>query len=1177
MLMLAFCSAGFAATIHVPADQPTIQAGINAAANGDTVLVAKGTYKESIDFQGKQITVISSDGPTSTIIQGDLVHPTVFFHNNETRQSVIEGFTITSGGFPGFGFNAGGGVAAVDSFPSVLNNIITDNQCHGVDSEFAGPLMQGNTIANTTQTADGYCGFNGSAIVLGGEAQSPPIIIGNVVANNKQGNGYDGGAILIWASDGVVIENNLFYGNATTGEGGAVALFNSDRLIFAQNLVYGNAAGYNAGGISLHPPDASQGDFWGLIQNNTFAGNTVSQPNQQGTNSASQVRLEANLAQYEFTDNVVVGNDNLPAFACGETYNYLSITPLVVDHNDIYNPKGPAYGGACPDQTGQYGNISADPLFVNAAGDDYHLKKGSPAIDSGNNSALQLLANAGFALATDLDGKARVQDATGKGYPVIDMGAYEFAGTGARTPTTIVLTPSLYYVDAGQSLTLVAQLYDPNGTPSGKVTFYEDGKQIGTGLIDDSGKAILAVGSSLVPGTHAFLAIYPGKGQFTACVSVKIYVLVKSYGVTLTITSNPNPSLVGQKVTFQIAISSAGGVPPGSVTVTDQSTGVTLATVTPDKSGAASFVTSSLAVGTHDIEAYYPGNGTYAPGYGYVTQVVQSGNATITTLTSLLNPSPAGAQVTFAATVAPSGVTGTPDGAVTFSDGANTLGTITLQGGFAAYSTSALSVGTHMITASYAGTANWTSSSATLTQTVNGIATTTTLAAAPNPVYATHPVAVTATVTGKSGGTPGGSVTLFDGNAQIAISAVNARGVATFNVTFATASSTPHTLTAQYGGNDQFNFSTSAAVEETVLFNPSATMIASITPNPVAAFHSTTLLATIDSSSTPNGNPGGTVTFATPAGTLGAAAVQNRTASLTVNAGAAGNYALTASYSGDPAYSPSVSAATNLTVVPEASSVTLTSDHNPAIVNTPVTFKAVVTPQSPGGALTGTVTFSDGSTPLGQSVAVSQGTASLITTTLAPGAHNITAAYSGDANVQPSTSAVLRQSIVLFTGDFDLGAKPDIGTTYTGEGAQFTITATPKNGFNLALNLSCEGLPQGAACTFSPAMLANGTGQTVLVVQTAAPQKQSTAVAVSASTAVLAGIFGFLLPRRRRLLWGAMVVLLAAMLPGCGAPAQIAGGTPPGAYTITVKAQTSASGPQLSHSINLKLTVHSLF
>src|SRR6266851_50390 len=142
-------SAASGVIIHVPGDQPTIQAAINAAANGDTVLVSNGTYKESINFNGKAITVTSVNGPKVTTIDGGGTNTVVFFQTNEGAGSVLNGFTITGGvaGFQSPNSGEGGGIFITNSSPTVTNNVITGNQgCNGigVGIGFAGPLIQGN-------------------------------------------------------------------------------------------------------------------------------------------------------------------------------------------------------------------------------------------------------------------------------------------------------------------------------------------------------------------------------------------------------------------------------------------------------------------------------------------------------------------------------------------------------------------------------------------------------------------------------------------------------------------------------------------------------------------------------------------------------------------------------------------------------------------------------------------------------------------------------------------------------------------------------------------------------------------------------------------------------------------------------------------------------------------------
>jgi len=127
-IVLAFPVVAMSVTIHVPAGQPTIQAGIDTAVDGDTVLVAPGTYVENIDFMGKAITVESAQGAEATVIDGgDPVNPdvksVVVFNKSESQDSVLEGFTVTNGAGtsyeiePGNWEYCGGGIYCVGTAP----------------------------------------------------------------------------------------------------------------------------------------------------------------------------------------------------------------------------------------------------------------------------------------------------------------------------------------------------------------------------------------------------------------------------------------------------------------------------------------------------------------------------------------------------------------------------------------------------------------------------------------------------------------------------------------------------------------------------------------------------------------------------------------------------------------------------------------------------------------------------------------------------------------------------------------------------------------------------------------------------------------------------------------------------------------------------------------------------
>jgi hypothetical protein len=190
------------------------------------------------------------------------------------------------------------------------------------------------------------------------------------------------------------------------------------------------------------------------------------------------------------------------------------------------------------------------------------------------------------------------------------------------------------------------------------------------------------------------------------------------------------------------------------------------------------------------------------------------GRKTTTAVTSSLNPSQFDQRVTFTAAV--SSAKGTPAGTVAFFDGSTQLGVATLSAGSAAFGPTTLALGSHNITASYAGSANFAAStSSVLTQTVGKAATTTTLTASPDPSKAEQLVTFTATVSGAFGGSPTGMVTFKNGTKILGNGTLNA---STHKATFTIASLPEGTnlIQAGYGGNADFNVSVSPVWKQTV-------------------------------------------------------------------------------------------------------------------------------------------------------------------------------------------------------------------------------------------------------------------------------------------------------------------------------------------------------------------------
>ena len=238
-----------AATINIPLDYPTIQAGIDAAQDGETVLVGPGTYNETLTISNKAISVVSSSGPSVTTI----TQPVTINSSSSTSSSLFQGFTVQ---WWGIYLTGGSPVIQGNIFSNILGQVISINS--------GSPLIELNTFM------DNYCNDGMGVLVV--YYDSSPLIINNLFINNL------GTAINVDTSESTVhIINNTIVGNKGTaiynfsysygrirnniiaGNDSGVSI-TSVGPVFQNNLVYGNKVNYNGtdqtginGNISADP------------------------------------------------------------------------------------------------------------------------------------------------------------------------------------------------------------------------------------------------------------------------------------------------------------------------------------------------------------------------------------------------------------------------------------------------------------------------------------------------------------------------------------------------------------------------------------------------------------------------------------------------------------------------------------------------------------------------------------------------------------------------------------------------------------------------------------------------------------------------------------------------------------------------------------------------------------
>ncbi|HEY7159275.1 MAG TPA: Ig-like domain repeat protein, partial [Gemmataceae bacterium] len=747
------------------------------------------------------------------------------FNNNATTGAGTNGGAIENDGVAsvyGCTFEANNSVNSGGAIENT-NNLLVDASSDGTSSSFSSNVAV----------------LNGGAIDSSGGGAGPLAVNNSVFSSNKARKG---GAIN--TNDSTTLSGDTFGqqgANISTGEGGAAlyasASVNASFCLFANNqaLASGNGSGgaiYTSANL-----DVEQSTFTGNSAANYGGAIDANWVNQNNPPTFGAGTLTLNLDTFtNNTANYGGGVAISDVTNSGRDQVYVTNDTFYQNHVNSANPANKAIGGGLYLQEATAGSgshvtatLTNDTFFQNTS-DNRGGGLGLILNDStGSSNATALLTSLTVnqnTAATD-SGGMYVDSALGQVVSVDNtiLSGNNVTAPGYNGPVDVTMTNNNaalgteQYNLVGTSDTMFKQVNKDRftDTPGLAAFLAANGAQGGYPQTLALTKASLGfrtgdpglAGQSDARGVDERGYTRPA-GQVSIGAEDPGGVLIQQGQTSTAVVSSVNPSLPGQPVTFTATVTADGGIPTGTVTFEDGDT--VLGTSTLDADGNATYTTSTLALGVHTITADYGGDGTFTASNGSLTQIVsqEMGN-TFVDLSSSLNPAAPGQAVTFTANV--SGDSGTPTGTVTFLADNDVLGTATLDGNDnAAFTTSTLPLGSHTITALYNGDGTYSSNSASMTQVIALVGSTTYLTSDGSPQPG-DPVTFTANVFVNNGDIPTGTVTFLNGTAILGtapLTVVNGQGQATFTTSFGTGN---YAITAVYSGDHEFLGSSGSMVQ----------------------------------------------------------------------------------------------------------------------------------------------------------------------------------------------------------------------------------------------------------------------------------------------------------------------------------------------------------------------------